>query len=114
MNTERTSYDQPENPMTLTRRGRIARNVGVGAAFAAGVFAYNHFSAPSEVPLNQTVNVVPGDTVYELVNEHVEHGQSHSGEIATYVINSPENADTFKNNQLDPGEELKLPLTWDK
>lgn len=111
MSTEnKNSYQLTERGEKLKKRTQIAVKYlgGVAMAVAVGVGA-NHVAGGPEMDGTQTVTVEPGDTVDNLVNTHVEGGASHTGEVRTEVLNDPDNADVFENDQLDPGEELELP-----
>lgn len=106
-----------KNPYQLTERGeklkkasKIAVTYVGGAALtlAVTVGAAHAMDGP-ETRGRQTVTVEPGDTVDDLVNEHVDGGASHTGAVRTEVLHDPDNADVFENGQLDPGETLELP-----
>ena len=111
MSTEnKNSYRLTERGENLKKRTKVAVQYLGGAALVITVAAgANHLAKGPEMTGTQTVSVEPGDTVDNLVNEHVEGGASHTGEVRTEVLNDPDNADVFENDQLDPGEELKLP-----
>lgn len=115
MNKEpRTNYESNELPMTVTRRGKIVGGLVVATGvLGMGMLANNYLSTPDDHELDQVVRVNPGDTPHGMIKEHVPKGGESVGEIARYVIDSPKNAETFENNQLDPGEELWLPTTWE-
>lgn len=94
---------------TLKKRKKIAvKYIGGAAAVLALGTACSPLGSP-EMTGNQTVTVNPGDTLDDLINEHVDGGASHTGEVRVEVKNDPDNADVFENGQLDPGEELELP-----
>lgn len=58
---------------------------------------------------SQTVIAGTGDTLDALINEHVDGGASHTGEVRVYTIDHPQNADTFEDGILHAGEEVVLP-----
>lgn len=94
----------------LKKRTQIAVKYLGGAATVLAIGAgINHAANGPEMSGEQTVSVNPGDTVDTLIKEHVEGGASHTGAVRTEVLNDPDNADVFENDQLDPGEELELP-----
>lgn len=103
----KNTYGSTEN---LKKRKQIAVKYLGGAATVLAIGAgLNHLASGPEMSGNQTVRVEPGDTVDNLVNEYVDGGESHTGVVRVDVMNDPDNADVFENDQLDPGEELELP-----
>lgn len=106
----KNSYRPAEQNEKPKKRTQIAvRYIGGAATIIALGTGLNHLASGPEMSGNQTIRIEPGDTVDNLVNEHVEGGASHTGAVRTEVINSPANTDVFENGQLDPGEELELP-----
>lgn len=104
------SYQLTERGEKLKKRTKIAVKYLGGAATVLAIGAgLGHAASGPETSGNQTVSVEPGDTVDNLVNHYVEGGESHTGAVRTEVMNDPDNADVFANDQLDPGEELELP-----
>lgn len=115
----------PENKNTyqLTERGKKLKKIavrfgGVATAVAVTVGGVSHakeisehFKGPESTG-HQTVTVAPGDRLDDLINEHVEGGASHTGAVRAEVMNDPDNADVFENDQLDPGEKLELPAQY--
>ena len=111
MSTEnRNSYQPTEQGEKPKKRTQIAvRYLGGAATILAVSAGLNHLASGPEMTGKQIVQVEPGDTVDNLVNEYVDGGASHTGAVRTEVTNDPANADVFENGQLDPGEELELP-----
>lgn len=111
MNPEnKNTYQLTERGETLKKVSKIAvKYVGGAALTLAVTVGAAHAASGPEASGTQRVTVEPGDSVDNLVNEHVEGGASHTGAARTEVMNDPDNADVFANDQLDPGESLELP-----
>lgn len=102
------TYETEKSPIRLTRRGKLAAwATGIALAATAGYGVSEHQSA--EMHGSQSITVEPGDVLDNLINTHVEHGASYTGEVRTETLNDPDNADVFENGQLDPGEVVELP-----
>jgi hypothetical protein len=117
--TNKINIRQESSEYRLTARGEWVKTIAkralqaTGVAAAGGVLALGIVEADKatqpRMTGEQTITVNTGDTVHGLINENVENGGSHVGDVTEVVRDNPDNADVFENGQLDPGEQLELP-----
>lgn len=114
MNPEnKNTYQLTDRGEKLKKASKIAVQYVGGAALTLAVtVGAVHAANGPEARGHQMVTVEPGDTVDDLVNEHVDGGASHTGAVRSEVLNDPDNEAVFENDQLDPGEQLELPIKF--
>lgn len=113
-------YDPSSNeydvPVHQGRVKKLAKHAltGIGLAVGGAVLAggghqvVDAMNGP-EFSGNKTVTIEPGDRLDNIINEEVDGGASHTGDVRAEVKSDPDNQDVFENGLLDPGEELEIP-----
>ena len=108
------SETSEKQSLRFTARARRLAVGALGLGLSAGIVTgLNHADREPTMSGEQQVTVTTGDTVDGLINEHVEHGASHTGAVRVDVLDDPANAEVFENGQLDPGESITLPRSVD-
>lgn len=111
---------QESSEYRLTPRGEWVQIIAKRAIQAAGITVAGGILTVGVVEVDkalepgvtgeQTIRVGHGDTLHGLIKEHVENGANHVGAVTQEVKADPDNADVFENGQLDPGEQVELPI----
>jgi cell division protein YceG involved in septum cleavage len=102
MTAENQQSIQESEIQATKRRHVIAGLAMAGLALVTGKEVLNA-SEPPQMEGEQTVTIVPGDTVSDIVNYNVENGASNTGKVVDYVVNA--NPDVFQDGTPDLGSE---------
>lgn len=113
---EITKVNTPEQSIKLTKRGkRVLKAAGImlaGAGLAVGAQnIHESVDSPRFESGTHTHVVEPGDSLWSISNEEVEHGANHTGEVVEQIetLNPEATADG-----LQVGEVLEVPNQVEK
>lgn len=114
MNQEHIRSTTDKDPIKFTRRGKLAL-LGAGIYLAGTtVFAIaSHDDSPDSHFSPETVShmVEPNETVWNLANEVEGSNKYDHRVIVDHIENMPENKSVFKDNILDQGEIVEIPIS---
>lgn len=91
--------------------------LGLGAVIGTGYLANEALSGPEISDETQTVVIEEGDTLHQIVNDHVEGAENVDiRDVVDHIKNDPENATVFVDettgkitSDIYPGETIEVP-----